>query len=105
MQQTIHGDCTELAAFVLITFLYAFKILFPGKLSAVFIILIKHKQDQLFLEPLLYLFSGKFVEVSPFFASVLLQIELNTLKLQNIQNTNFVAKNQETKFFCFWSGG
>ena len=42
-------------------------------------------------------FSGKFVQVSPFFASVLLQIGLNTLKLQNIQNNTFVTKNQEPK--------
>ena len=40
----------------------------------------KHEQDQWLLEPLLYLFSGKVVQVSPFFASVLLQIESNTLK-------------------------
>ena len=57
----------------------------------------KHEQDQLFLGPLLYLFSGKVMQVSPFFASVLLQIKLNTRKLQNIQNNNFVTKNQKPK--------
>ena len=34
------------------------------------------------------------MQVSPFFASVLMQIKLNTLKLQSIHNT-FVTKDQE----------
>ena len=44
----------------------------------------------MFLGPLLYLFSGNVVQVSPFSASVLLHIELNTLKLQSIQNNTKV---------------
>ena len=41
------------------------------------------------------------MQVFPFFASVLLQIELNTLKLQSIQNNTFVNKNQEPKSIFF----
>ena len=96
MQQTIHGDCTDLTAFIcehLSVCLHN-----PFSWEAVCCIHHphrKHEQDQLFLGPLLYLFSGKVVQVSPFFASVLLQIELNTMKLQSIQNNTFVTKNQE----------
>ena len=41
MQQTIHGDCTKLAAFVSKHLSVYLIILFPGKLSAVFIVLIE----------------------------------------------------------------
>ena len=98
MQQTIHGDCTELTAFVC----EHLSVCLHNPFSQEAVCCIhhpqrKHEQDQLFLGPLLYLFSGKVVQVSPFFASVLLQIELNTLKLQSIQNNTFVIKNQEPK--------
>ena len=82
MLQTIHRDYTELTGFVcdhLFVCLHS-----PFSWEAVCCIYHprrNHEEDQLFLRPLLYLFSGKVVQVSPFFASVLLQIELNTLKL------------------------
>ena len=67
------------------TFLYVYLILFPGKLCAVFIILIESMNKiNCFLDHCFTFFSGKVVQVSPFFASVLLQIELNALKLQSI---------------------
>ena len=98
MQQAIHGDCAELAAFIcehLSVCLHH-----PFSWEAVCCIHHpdrKHEQDHLFLGPLLYLFSGKFLQVFPFFASDLLQIELNTMKLQSIQNNTFMTKNQEPK--------
>ena len=70
MQQTIHGDCTELTAFVCE---HLEACLHPFSWEAVSCIHHphrKHEQDELFLGPLLYLFSGKVVQVSPFFASV-----------------------------------
>ena len=62
------------------TFFYAYIIFFCGKLSAVFIILIESMNKIIVFGPLLYLFPGKVVQVSPCFTSVFLQIELTTLK-------------------------
>ena len=96
MQQAMHGDCAELTAFVCEHLSICLHNLFCQE--AVYCIhhpLRKHEQDQLFLGLMLYLFSGKVEQVSPFFISVFLQIELNTLKLQSIQNNTFVTKNQE----------
>ena len=79
------------------TFLYAYIILFPGMLSAVSILLESMKKISCFLGHYFTFFSGKVVQVSPSFTSVLLQIELNTLKFQSIQNNTFMTKNQESK--------
>ena len=105
MQQTIHGDCTELSTFVYERLSVCLHNPFPGKVSAVFIILIESMNKiSCFLDHCVTFFPGKVVQVSPFFASVLLQIELNNLKLQSIQNNTFVTKNQEPsqyfQFFC-----
>ena len=84
MQQTIHGNCTELTAFVCESLSEC--LLNPFPQEAVYCIRHphgKHEQDQLFLWPLVFLFS-EVVQISPFYASDLLQIELNTLKLQSI---------------------
>ena len=99
LNATNNGDCTELTAFIcehLFVCLHT-EILFLRKLSVVFIILIEimNKSNCFFcLGPLLYLFSGKVKQVTSFFASVFLQIKLNTLKLKSIQNSIFVTKNQ-----------
>ena len=78
------------------TFLYVYIILFPRKLSAVFIIHIKSMYKiNCFLGHCFTFFLGRLCMYP--FASVLLQIELNTLKLQSIQNNTFVTKNQEPK--------
>ena len=98
MQETIHEDCTELIAFVC----EYLTVRLHNPLSQETVCCIhhshrKHEQDQLLLGPLLYIFSGTVVQVSPFFASVYLQIKLNTMKLQNIQSNTFVTMNQEPK--------
>ena len=98
MQQTIHGDCTELTAFVCEHLSSCLRNPFSREVVCCIHHLYRtHEQDHFFLGLLLYLFPGKAVQVSPFFTSVLLQIELNTLKLQSIQNNTFVTKNQEPK--------
>ena len=102
MQQTFHGDCTELTPFVC----EHFSVCLHDSFSQEALCCIHHphrKHDQLFLRPLLKFLSGQIVQVFPFFASVLLQIELNTLKFQSIQNNTFVIKNQEAKsIFAFF---
>ena len=105
MQETIHEDCTELIAFV-----YEYLTLcLHNPLSQETVCCIhhshrKHEQDQLLLGPLLYIFSGTVMQVSPFFASVYLQIKLNTMKLQNIQSNTFVTKNQnQSQYLHFFS--
>ena len=81
MQQTINGDCTELTAFVCEHLSVCLDNLFPGKRSTVFIILIESMNKiNCFLGHCFTFFSGKAERVSPFFDSVLLLIELNTLK-------------------------
>ena len=107
MQQTIQGDCTELTAFVCEHLsVCSHKPFFWKAACCIHHPHRKHEQGQLFLGPLLFLFSGKVVQGSPFFASVLLQIKLSTLKLQSVQNNTFVTKNQEPKlvfaiFLCW----
>ena len=70
MQQTIHRDCTEPTAFVCEHFSVCLHNPFPQE--AVCCIHHPHKkyvQNQLFLGPLFYLFSGKVVHVSLCFSS------------------------------------
>ena len=98
MQQTIHGDCTELTAFVCEHLSSCLRNPFSREAVCYIHHLYRtHEQGHFFLGLLLYLFPGKAVQVSPFFTSVLLQIKLNALKLQSIQNNTFVTKNQEPK--------
>ena len=88
MQQTIHGDCRELATFVCKYLSVCLHNPFSRKLSTVFITLTESMNKiNCFLA--IALPSGKVVQVSPFFASVLCQIKLNTLKLHSIQNNTF----------------
>ena len=105
MQETIHEDCTELIAFV--CEYLTVRLHNPLSLETVCCIHHshrKHEQDQLLLGPLLYIFSGTVMQVSPFFASVYLQIKLNTMKLQNIQSNTFVTKNQnQSQYLHFFS--
>ena len=95
MQQTIHEECTELTAF----FSEHFSVRLHNAFSWEAFCCIhhahrKHEQGQLLLGLLLYRFS-EVVQISPFFASVLLEIELNILKLRSIRNNSFVTKNQK----------
>ena len=88
MQQTIHGDCRELATFACKYLSVCLHNPFSRKLSTVFITLTESMNKiNCFLA--IALPSGKVVQVSPFFASVLCQIKLNTLKLHSIQNNTF----------------
>ena len=87
MQQTIYGDFTELTAFVCEQLSVCLHNPFSQEaVCCIHHLHRKHEQDQFFLGPMLYLFSGKVVQVSPFVASFLLQIKLNTVKLQSIQS-------------------
>ena len=60
MQQAIHGDCTELTAFIC----EHLSVCLHNPFSREAVCCIhrhKHEQDQLFFVTLLYLFSGKIV--------------------------------------------
>ena len=81
------------------TFLYGYIILFPGELSAVFIILESMNKINCFFGHCFTFFSWNVVQVSTFFASVLLQIELNTLKFQNSFHTRL-----HIACVIFWPG-
>ena len=99
MQQTIHGDCTELTAFVC----EHLSVCLHNPFSHEAFCSIHHPQRSMhkiscFLGHCVTFFSGKIVQVSPFFASVLLQIELNTQKLQSIQYNTFRDQESGTKF-------
>ena len=109
MQQTIHGDCTELTAFVCEHLSVCLRNPFPQEaVCCIHHPQRKHEQDQLFLGPLLYLFSEKVVQVSPFFASILLQIEWNILKLKVFRTIlswpRIRNQSQYLQFFYIWSG-
>ena len=106
MQQTIQGDCTELTAFVCEHLsVCSHKPFFWKAACCIHHPHRKHEQDQLFLGPLLYLLSGKVLQVSSFVASVLLQIKLNsnTLKLQSIQNNTVCDQESGKVNICNFS--
>ena len=96
MQQTIRGDCTKLAAFVCEHLFVCLHNPFSWEAVCCIHRLIEGMNKINFLLGYCFnFFSGNVVQVSPFFGLVLLQIELNTLKLQIIQSNTFVTKNQE----------
>ena len=76
MQQTIHRDCTKLTAFVCEHFSVCLHNPFPKEtVCCIHHPHKKHEQNQLFLGPMIYLFSGKVVHVSFCFSSFADQIK------------------------------